>query len=252
MNKLLLTFFILTSVAFSALAQKPMSKILKGKVTADAYELEDIYVINTKTENSTKTISGGYFSIAVTVGDTLMLSSTQFKGVRLAITQAELDKDLLFVKMQPTMTQLAEVVIHQYKNINAVDLGIIPKGQKSYTVAERRLRTATGLDARIGLNTSLSIDPLLNLFSGRTAELLKNIEVERKEILLKKIKYSFENDFFVDKLKIPSEYVKGFQYYIVENNRFVQMMNSKNKEMTTFLLGELATQYLQLIRSEKK
>jgi len=252
MNKLLLTFFILLSISFSGIAQQPTSKILKGKVIADALYLEDIYVINTKTEFSTKTISGGYFSIAVTVGDTLMLSSTQFKGVRLTMTQADLDKDLFFVKMQPTMTQLAEVVVYQFKNINAVDLGIIPKGQKTYTVAERRLRTATGLDSRIGLNTSLSIDPLLNLFSGRTAELLKNIEVERKEILLEKIKYTFDDDYFVGKLKIPSEYVKGFQYYIVENNRFVQMINSKNKEMTAFLMGELATKYLQLIRSEKK
>jgi hypothetical protein len=39
------------------------------------------------------------------------------------------------------MNQLDEVVIRRYNNINAVSLGIIPN-QKSYTPAERKLRTA--------------------------------------------------------------------------------------------------------------
>jgi hypothetical protein len=40
------------------------------------------------------------------------------------------------------MNQLDEVVIRRYNNINAVSLGIIPANQKSYTPAERKLRTA--------------------------------------------------------------------------------------------------------------
>lgn len=252
MNKLLRIILILTALPFCMVAQQTERKILKGKVTATVSNLEGIYVINLNSEKSTTTERSGYFNIPVTVGDSLMLSSIQFKGIKVVITELDLKKELFFVKMHPLMTQLEEVTVFQYKNINAVALGIIPKGQKSYTPAERRLRTATGLDARIGLNTSITIDPLLNLLSGRTAELLKNIEVERKEFLLQKIQNQFEKDYFISKLKIPEEYVKGFQYYIVENDRFVTLMNSKNNTMTTFFMGELAVAYLEIITREKK
>jgi hypothetical protein len=54
----------------------------------------------------------------------------------------------------------------------------------------------------------------------------------------------------VHKLKIPSEYVKGFEYYSVENEQFVAVLKSKNVTMASFLLGELAFKYKQIIASE--
>ena len=249
--KYLSTCIIFTLLPAAILAQVSPG-VLKGKVSAELNSLEGIYIINLKTQKSTVTESGGYFSIPVTAGDSLMLSSIQFKALRIVISQEDIQKDLFFVKMQPLITQLDEVKIFKYNNINAVALGIIPKGQKSYTPAGRKLRTATGLDMQIGLNASMTIDPLLNLLSGRTAMLLKEFEVEKKEFLLRQIENLFENEFFINKLKIPQEYIKGFQYYIVENNRFVAALNDKNKTMATFLIGALATKYLDTISIEKK
>ena len=60
----------------------------------------------------------------------------------------------------------------------------------------------------------------------------------------------FTMDYFVSTLKIPTEYVKGFEYYSVENERFVTVLKSKNVAMTTFLIGELATKYKEIIASE--
>ena len=150
------------------------------------------------------------------------------------------------------MIQLDEVQVYNYKNINAVALGIIPKGQKSYTPAERRLKSATGLDAQIGLNTSLTIDPLFNLLSGRTASLLKQVEVERKELMIEKIENMYQHDYFVDRLKIPEDHVKGFLFYLVENKKFTDSASTKNKTMTTFIMNELAVQYLETISETKK
>ena len=106
------------------------------------------------------------------------------------------------------------------------------------------------MDARIGLNTSFSIDPLFNLLSGRTAELLKNIEVERKQYWLDKIAETFSEKVFVDKFKIPIDYIKGFQYYIVENKNFVDTLKSKNTAMSSFLMGKLAEKYNEMIACE--
>ncbi|HMI06683.1 MAG TPA: hypothetical protein VK528_03990 [Flavobacterium sp.] len=251
MNKFLFAF-----VAFSIMpkmaAQEIIRKNIKGKVTASANNLGGIYVLNMKTEETARTQDGGYFSIPATEGDSIMFSSTQFKARKIAIKDEDLCKELILVKMEPMMNQLAEVQVFRYDNINAVALGIIPKGTKTYTPAERKYRTATGLDAQIGLNTSLTIDPLFNMLSGRSAELAKNIIVEKKEHLLDRIDYMFDREYFTLKLKIPEEHVKGFEYYLVENARFVALINANNKSMATFMMGEMAVKYLEIIAIEKK
>ena len=250
MNKILIIFIFFTIVPNAVWAQT-VRKSLKAKVIADANDLDGVYVINLKTQEGTLTQGGGYFSIPVAVGDTLMLSSIQFRGLKMAIAETDFKLSLRLVKMQPLMHQLDEVMVFQYKNINAVALGITPAGQKSYTAAERKLRTATNLDAQFGLNTSLTIDPLLNLFSGRSAMLRKELVVERKQTILEQMASMFEQEYFTAKLKIPTEYVKGFQYYLVENNRFVAMINAKNKAMAIFIMGDLAARYLEIIACEK-
>jgi hypothetical protein len=238
------------------LGQPILRKMIKGKIMADVNNLESIYIVNLQSENGTMTQNGGYFSIPVKVGDTIMMSSIQFKGKKITITENDLSKELVFIQMQPLMIALDEVKVFQYKNINAVALGIIPKGQKTYTPAERKFNTATNTYFTPNLSgtagASLIIDPVFNWLSGRTAMLKKEMIVESKEMLLKQLENNYEKEYFITKLKIPEEYVKGFQFYLVENNRFVTTMNSKNKTMTLFLMGELATKYLEIIASEKK
>ena len=87
------------------------------------------------------------------------------------------------------MHQLQEVIVKGMIILNAVALGIIPQGQKTYTEAERKLHTATALNATASAGRmaggSISADPLLNFFSGRTAMLKKEVAVEKKEIFMK-------------------------------------------------------------------
>ena len=249
MNRFLVVFVAFSFVPNRIEAQETRKNI-KGKVLASANNLEGIYIVNIKTEKTVVTEANGYFTIPAAVGDTLMFSSTQFKARKIAIEEGH--PELLIVKLEPVMNELQEVTVFQYKDINAVALGIIPKGQKTYTPAERKFKAATDYDAQIGLDTKISLDPLFNSLSGRTAELRKNVEVEKKEFLLIKLGNWYDVEYFTEKLKIPLEYIKGFQYYIVENLRFVASVNEKNKTMATFIMGELAAQYLQILVDEKK
>ncbi|MFV5694725.1 hypothetical protein ACM55G_04710 [Flavobacterium sp. LB3P122] len=188
MSRVVCLFFIL--VASKAFAQGPIPVKLNGKVIAEMSDLEGIYVINLKTEKATITEKSGYFSISAVVGDILMFSVVQFKELRIVLTQKHFENDFLFVKMEPIMNVLKEVVVRRgYDNINAVSLGIIPKGQKSYTEAERKLYTATDLNASASLSGmaggSVSADPLLNFISGRTGMLKKTIGSGEKRVLFK-------------------------------------------------------------------
>lgn len=225
----------------------PASKKINGKVTADYNDLESIYIVNLKTEKSTLSERGGYFSINASVGDTLMFTAVQFKSVKIALKEEDFNKELLFVKMETFIRVLDEVKINEYKDINAVSLGIISSKTKHYTPAERKLKTASDSDAQIGTNTSIGLDPILNWMSGRTTMLKKEVEVEKKELMLTKIQNLYEAEYFVETLKIPEDFVKGFQYYIVEDAKFVEALKAKNKTMATFIMNELAVTYKELI-----
>lgn len=225
----------------------PTSKKINGKVTADYNDLESIYIVNLKTEKSTLTERGGYFSINASVGDTIMFTAVQFKSLKITLKEEDFNKELLFVKMETFIRVLDEVKINEYKDINAVSLGIISSKTKHYTPAERKLKTASNSDAQIGTNTSIGLDPILNWMSGRTTMLKKEVEVEKKELMLTKIQNLYEAEYFVETLKIPEDFVKGFQYYIVEDAKFVEALKAKNKTMATFIMNELAVTYKDLI-----
>jgi hypothetical protein len=202
---LFLVTFVNGQIAF-------VSKKLNGKVTANTTDLENIYLINLKTSRSTLTEHGGYFSINASVGDTLLFSSVQFKGVKVKLKESDFDNALFFVKLDPIVRFLDDVKINEYKNINAVSLGIISPFTKHYTPAQRKLRTASNAYPSFGIGTNVGVtaglDPLLNWMSGRTTMLKKEVEVEKKETLMNKIEGWYEPKYIIQTLKIPEDYVK--------------------------------------------
>ena len=247
-----IVYLFLAFVAMQVVAQENPRILLKGRLTADFSVLEGVYVINTKTEKASITDQEGHFKVQAVVGDTLLFSATQFRELKMVLTAKDFEQDILVVKMKPVINQLDEVVVQN--GINAVSMGIIPKGQRIYTPAERRLNTATNLNASLNAGTmmggSVSADPLLNWISGRTKMLKKGVAVEKKEFYLTQLENMFSDDYLISKLKIPAEYVKGFAYYVVENEQLVSNLKMKNKSMTAFLLGELAIKYKEIIASE--
>lgn len=249
MNKVVCIFFVF--LANNLLAQVEVATVLKGKVDANIMDLEGIYVVNVRTEASVVTNADGSFSIPAKIGDTLIFSSVQLKERRIILIDEDFASTNFVIKIEVGMNQLREVIIKRYDNINAVAMGIIPVGQRSYSPAERKLKGATDLDASVGLGGSVALDPLLNFFSGRSAMLKKELAVEKKEIFMQLLEKMFNTDHFVQKLSIPLDYVKGFEYFAVENESFTKILNTNNKTTTEFLLAELAVRYKEIIASEK-
>ncbi|PRZ25117.1 hypothetical protein [Flavobacterium granuli] len=254
MFRFVFLFFVFNTVSVSG--QGTASQLLHGKVSFEMTGLDGIYVVNLKTENTVITQDRGAFSIMAKVGDTLVFSGFQYKKIQVVLTDEDFGGSLFVVRMQPIMNQLNEVVIKRYDNINAVALGIIPGNQKSYTEAERKLYTATDLNASASAGGmaggSVSADPLLNFLSGRTKMLKKELEVEKKEQYMKLLEKMFDRDYLVNRLKIPLAYLKGFEYYTVENDKFTKILVSNNKVTTEFLLGELALKYKEIIACENE
>lgn len=221
--------------------QKNDVKLLVGKVQEQSSPVEGVNIINNATQATAVSGSDGNFSIAVREGDVLVFSAVNLDPVRIRIAQEHLANTSLVVKMTAKEVELKEVVVNENANITAENLGIIPYGQKKYTPAERKVYTAT----------STSIDKLLNKISGRTAMLKKEVNVEKKEALFRKLEYLFEENYYTDRLKIPVDDIKGFQLFCVDDADFAVSLNSKNKTMSMFLITDLARKYLTILENEK-
>lgn len=255
MRRIIALFFVLFPVIIDA--QEHQYILLKGKIYSELSELGGVYVINMKTEKTVVTNEDGSFLIPAQVGDALLFSSIQFKEKRVVLTLNDFQIGDFVLKMDQKVNELKEVVVGQYSNINAVSLGIISANHKVFTPAERKLKAAsefapTGSAAGGMAGGSVSFDAVLNLFSGRTAMLKKELKVERKELFIKQIELMFDENYFIEKLKIPSDYVKGFEYFVVENEKFTTVLKTKNKTSVEFLLAMLANDYLEIIVGEKK
>lgn len=234
-------FFLFTVlfVASPSFAQEEERKPLKGKIKSQADELEGIYVINKNSEASVTTQPGGYFTIMAKPKDTLIFSAIQVKDKRVVVEKENIGEDLFFVELEPMVNMLNEVVIENYNHITAESLGIVPKGQKRYTPAERKLFTASN-----------GIDGIINSLNGKKKALKKGIEYEKKEMLMAKINYIYDTDDIVKEFKIPEEYVGGFIYYIVEDEHFANAIKAKNNTMAKFLMNGLSVKYLGLLRED--
>ena len=240
---------LLLYIFFPLVVLSQNDSIVSGKIVSESSLLEGIHVINLSKRNGAITDSRGYFQIKAKVSDTLQFSAVNLKATRYVMKQSDYSNDLLLIKMESLITELEEVAIINYKNINAVALGIVPANQKTYTPAERKLAAAGDFKWYSPLLIPLggmSVDGLINSISGRTAMLKKELVVERKELLQAKTSDYFERKYFIETLKIPDEFVDGFLFYIVENEKFVNAMKDKNKTMATFVLSELAVEYLKL------
>jgi len=209
---------------------------LRGKIVCSIPKLSNVNVYNLRSDSNTTTNENGDYSLFAMAGDTLKFTSIQIETKKIVITQADLAKSIFVTSLSPNVINLNEVQIKEYKNINSVSLRILDKPAKQYTPAERKLYTAT---------TGL-LDPLLNTISGRKAMLKKELAVEKKEKLLKKIEYQFGVDYFTKRLKISAESVKGFWYYAIDDPRLEEAINVKNKTKAAFIFAELATKYKEL------
>lgn len=235
-----LLFLLLCQIIFG---QNAGEKIFHGKIIVDSGNVGGVTVINLVNEKSTVSNSTGEFFILAKADDLLVFSSVNLEYHRRQIEEDDLKSDVMIIKMTAKITQLEEVIVNKHPEINAVALGISPKGIKKYTPAERRLYTANSTPG----------DALLNLLSGRTAMLKKEIEVEKKERLLALFGALYKDDtYFIKTLKIPEDYIKGFQYYCIENKKFAEVLKTKNKTQIEFLILPLASNYNEIIFDENK
>ena len=251
MKKIQFLFFILLYQLTTG--QTADEKLIHGKIMVESGQVAGVTIINLVNEKNAISDSNGEFYILAKANDLLVFSSVNLEYHRRQIEEEDLKKEVISIKMISKVTELDEVIVNNYPQINAVALGISPKGIKKYTPAERRLKTAGDFKPihLLGLlGGSLAVDPSLNAISGRTKMLKKELEVEKKERLLLVFGSLFDDKYFSNTLKIPVDYIKGFQYYCIEDPKFREILNTKNKIKIKPLIVPLAVKFNKIINNE--
>lgn len=246
---------LLFSVSQISLGQIVKSKEVEVQIFEGSSFVEGVNVVNNTTQATVVSDTNGKFSVVVKEGDVLIFSSVSLEPVKRRITSEDLSSGLLIIKMTAKNIELKELIVNKNTHITAENLGIISKGQKKYTPAERKLATAGDFKpvALLGLlGGSLDIDPIINKINGRTKKLKVNVEIEKKEHHIEQLGYLFEEEYYVNYLKIPPEYVRGFKFYIVEDQYAGTILEEKNKSKLALLMSELALKYKEIIASEAK
>lgn len=251
-KKILLLFFI---IAINACVFSQNAKLVSGKILCEEIPVQGIQVLNLVSEKSTISDENGNFSILAKADEMLVFISINYDYKRKFLDQSDIDSSNFSIILTRKINQLDEVIVTKYPKLNAVDLGILSKPAKEYTPAERRLKTAGDFKPiqLLGiLGGQLPIDPIINAISGRTKMLKNNLKIERNQILLGKLENEFEDDYYINGLKINKDYIKAFQYYIIEDKEFLTAWKSKNKSILKFTMTKLAINFNKIIANENK
>ena len=237
-----------------SVGQTPVERMLRGKIRVDSTHSNGISILNLGTDKFTTTNQDGEFVIMVRINDVLVFTAVNVETTKRVIKQEDFVLDVVHVEMKVKATALKAVIINA-NAINAVSERIVLKEPKKYTVAERRLRTAGDFKPIMLLGLLggvMPLDPIINKINGRTKRLKKLVVVEKKEKYIKMISEWYEHNYFTTQLGISSEYVSGFKYYLVENDFFVKILESKDQEKITFYMVGLAQEYNNLVKNDLK
>lgn len=225
----------LLAIFFIGFFQSAFSQCeLKGKVISDIADVKDVIVFNFTTKKDTLTDPNGLFSIEAKSGDVLIISSPKLEGLEIVLNENSFRMNPLIIEAKSKANELAEI---QISRITAKSLGIIGKNVKEYTVAERRLRTAS---------TGGPVGLVYNIFSGQKNMLKKIVEVEKYEMNHEKLLRILTEDFFLTTLKIAKENLNGFLIFASEDMTIAKLLKDKNYGNLKFKLVELAFKFKEL------
>lgn len=82
----------------------------------------------------------------------------------------------------------------------------------------------------------MPLDPILNSINGRTKQLKKNIEIEKKEAVLNYLKMNYHGYINKDLKLTNEEDVNQFYYFLVDMKDVVESIHDKNDLKIKFFL----------------
>ncbi|MCM5662101.1 hypothetical protein [Galbibacter mesophilus] len=173
----------------------------------DGKAVENFGIANltTKAEGEFK---DGYHSITASEGDELFFASSDFKNFYKLVTTEHIITKKIEVYTKEGVIELDEVILTDKKLSYGTFTDYIPK---THTPAERRLNAAT---------SGLSLDPIINMISGRTKKLKKLVKAETKSLIVEFLEDNYI-DYIRNELEVPEEHIGLFCYFVSDRYKAI-------------------------------
>ena len=221
MNQNYLIFFLL--VGFFAQAQENRI-IISGVVKNDSIPIENVHIINKTSQKGSISNKMGQFKISVTDKDTLMISDIQFQNKLMVINRNHMVEKFITINLFELNNELDEVIVQQYDDMSE-ELGLPNAGKKPLNKLDRNLNHYSQKSTPVVILQALlfkpgGIDDVYNIVSGnrkRDRKLKQLIQADQlsasKKQYVKKIREHFQDDFFVNSVKIQKEHIDSYIYF---------------------------------------
>jgi len=218
--------------------------MISGKLVTRGGDLDGTVVTNINRNKTALADKKGYFDIYGEPQDTIRFSSVYHMEYTYIIAEADMKGGVLLFPLEPLpdlSTRLNEILITK---VDAGGQGFTNKYTKRYTPAERKLRTAT---------TGI-LDPLVNLLSGRTAMLKKNLAYEREDFRVSKLLNTIDEERLVEYYKIPPDYVESFAYYAVSREEIRNIVNATiiDTKFLERMIAPVVLDFLEMVKTKTK
>lgn len=230
MKNILAVILFISSITF---LHAQDTKLLNGKITSNLDDLSGITIKNSTQNYEKVTLQGGYFSLKVSLKDTLIFSSDFLYEYTHVVSEDDFKTDLLQIRMIELSNLLEEV--HVYAKFDPVALGILQKPAKQYTVNERRLQTSK----------SGPVDFIANSLNGKKKQLNKLINMENTERKEQSLLSFFGTSDLISDYHIPSDMLYAFAQYACADSAVKSALQHKNKSLLQFLLIDISLNFIK-------
>ena len=215
---------------------------ISGVIFDTTETLSDVHIVNLNNKIGTISSSTGTFEITASVGDVLLVSSIQYKPLKIKITKNHLLTKQLNILLEPNVNKLDEVFLNGLTGDLSYDLANKPKETtpKHTFVFNRSQVSKLGPDYAIDFSKAPDAEALTNpiLMNGVGASMTipdKRLEAEKKlkKGLKEDLKFPDElrrklgTSFFVDNLNIPEDKIYNFINYCKNRNINQKYYNNK-------------------------
>lgn len=242
-------------IFFSSLGTAQYRKLLQGKIVVGDASPANVLILNTNTQQEVSSNHDGSFIILAQTNDTLDFASPNLDYIRKIVKKSDFDHGDFSIVMTSKLIILDEVEILNNRSYNAVSLGILRQPAKSYTPAERRLKTAGDFKPihLLGLlGGSLPVDPIINAINGKTKRLKKEIQLERNQSRLARFQAIFPQEELLQVLKMAPDDVNAFTYFILNEEEFKAKVDDGDRSKLLFYLIQKYNEFKKINHPNEK
>lgn len=236
--------FLLLFLTFTKTVSQEKRKIINGEVKLDSLPINDVHIINLKTNIGTISNDFGAFEIPVKEGDSLSISHINLDNLIITVTKESLKSLRLEINLNEKITTLKEFTLVKPRSIFEEDKDILIYNGPRITAKTLNLpyaNTKPKIDKaifKIQSGAVVSLDNLMGFLNGssKREKALKQIRLEDDRLL--KIRKYFTDDFFITDLQIQEAHINAFLNFCMKRNIIYLFNKNDNLTLTTVLLSE--------------